>query len=229
MDKNERRHQLLVAARDVFAKRGYHAAKIDEIVTAAKVARGTFYLYFEDKRAVFEEIVDGVTAKLEVGILRVDPQDPVRSVADQVSENIRRIVRMMLEDRPTTKILLSDAWGVDPSFDRKLHAFYVEMTTLLEESLREGQALGVVESGDPRIMAHLTVGALKELLYQVVVGDWEMADAVIVQAIFDFLLKGVLRFVPPSSRLRRVGKRNKRAPSRKGSIGRSRSRFSPCG
>src|SRR5215472_15244370 len=62
MDKTERRAQILAHARDVFAKRGYHAAKIDDIVSAAGVARGTFYLYFEDKRAIFEEIVDRTIA-----------------------------------------------------------------------------------------------------------------------------------------------------------------------
>jgi AcrR family transcriptional regulator len=51
MDKAERRQQILNHARDVFAKRGYYAAKIDDIVTAAGIARGTFYLYFASSRA----------------------------------------------------------------------------------------------------------------------------------------------------------------------------------
>jgi AcrR family transcriptional regulator len=75
MDKAERRQQILNHARDVFALRGYHAAKIEDIVAAAGVARGTFYLYFEDKRAIFEEIVDGVLARIGMTIVRVDPHD----------------------------------------------------------------------------------------------------------------------------------------------------------
>ena len=46
MDKAERRIELLRAARDVFATKGFHAAKVDDIVAAAKVAKGTFYLFF---------------------------------------------------------------------------------------------------------------------------------------------------------------------------------------
>src|SRR5262249_50600436 len=110
--------------------------------------RGTFYLYFEDKRAVFEEIVDRAFTQIGMAIVRVDPDDAGRSVADQVHENIRRIVRTLLEDRLTTKILLSDAMGVDPAFDRKLTSFYEVVERLLEESLREGQGLGVVGPGD---------------------------------------------------------------------------------
>src|ERR1700752_575355 len=144
MGKAERRQQILNVARDVFARRGYHNAKIDDIVAAAGVARGTFYLYFQDKRAIFEEIVDRTIARVGMAIVRVDPHDVGRSVGDQVRENIRRIVRILLEDRGTTKILLSDALGVDPSFDRKLLSFYDEMSSLLEESLRDGLAFGVV-------------------------------------------------------------------------------------
>ena len=113
MDKTERRQQILNHARDVFAKRGYHAAKIDDIVAAAGVARGTFYLYFEDKRGIFEEIVDRVFTRLGMTILRVDPNDAARTVGEQIHENIRRIVELLLEDRATTKIMLSDAVGVD--------------------------------------------------------------------------------------------------------------------
>ncbi|MDP9001704.1 MAG: TetR/AcrR family transcriptional regulator, partial [Myxococcota bacterium] len=64
MGKPERRQQILNVARDVFARRGYHNAKIEDIVTAAGIARGTFYLYFEDKRSIFEEIVDRTIARL---------------------------------------------------------------------------------------------------------------------------------------------------------------------
>jgi len=193
MDKAERRQQILNHARDVFAKRGYYAAKIDDIVAAAGIARGTFYLYFEDKRAIFEEIVDRVFTRLGMTILRVDPADAARDVGSQIQENIRRIVALLLEDKPTTKIMLSDAVGVDAAFDRKLLSFYDEVATLLEQALRDGQALGVVAQGDTRMYAFLTLGALKELLYQVVMREWEIPEEKIVDEIFGFLKRGYLR------------------------------------
>ena len=193
MGKAERRQQILEVARDVFARRGYHTAKIEDIVAAAGVARGTFYLYFEDKRGIFEEIVDRTIAKLGMSIVRVDPHDPARPVADQIKAQIRRVVGVLLEDRATTKILLSDAVGVDPLFDRKLHAFYDGAATLLEESLRDGQALGIVTQGDTRVFSYLTLGALKELLYQVVLRGWQHPAEQIVDEVFAFLRDGYLR------------------------------------
>ncbi len=192
MDKTERRQQILTNARDVFAKRGYHAAKIDDIVAAAGVARGTFYLYFEDKRAIFEEIVDKTFAKLGEAIMRVETEDPTR-VPGQIEENIRRIVHALLEDPATTKILLSDAVGLDPAFDRKLLFFYEEVGKLLEASLVDGQERGIVASGDARVFAILTLGAMKEIMYQVVMRGLDYPEERIVAEIFRFLSAGYLR------------------------------------
>src|SRR5580693_3626159 len=193
MRKAERRQKILTHARDVFARRGYHDAKIEDIVLAAGIARGTFYLYFKDKRAVFDEIVDRAFTQIGMAIVRVDPRDPGRSVAEQVQENIRRIVHTLLEDRPTTKILLTDAVGIDPAFDRKLHSFYEVVENLLVESLREGQELGIVAPGDTRLFAHLMTGALKEILYQVVRRKGAYTEKEVVDGIYDFFGQGCLR------------------------------------
>jgi len=193
VDKTERRQQILSNARDVFAKRGYHAAKIDDIVAAAGVARGTFYLYFEDKRAIFEEIVDGTFATLGAAVMRVDTEHPSRTVASQIEENIQRIVHALLADRATTKILLSDAVGLDPAFDRKLLFFYEQIGKLLEESLIDGQERGIVATGDARMFAIMTLGAMKEILYQVVMHGLDHSEERIVAEMFRFLSAGYLR------------------------------------
>jgi len=190
MDKAARRQQILERARDVFAKRGYHAAKVDDIIKAAGIARGTFYLYFEDKRAIFEEIVDRVLARVGMAIARVDVEKPV---APQIKENIRRVVQALLDDRATTRILLSDARGVDPAFDRKVQSFTEEVHTLLEESLKDGQERKIVREGDARIQAVFAMGALREILYQVVVRGWSTPEDKIVDALYDFLEHGLVK------------------------------------
>lgn len=193
MDKSERRQQILTRAREVFANRGYHAAKIDEIVAAAGVARGTFYLYFEDKRAIFEEIVDQAFVAIGNVIEHVDTDDPSRSVVEQVRANARRVVHLLLSEPGTTKILLNDAVGLDPELDRKLASFYEQVIGLLESSLADGQERGIVGPGNTRLLAVLTIGALKEMLFQVVTRGLSYPEEAIVDAIYDFLRAGYLR------------------------------------
>lgn len=56
--------RLLDAGIDVFAKRGYHAARVDDIVKAAKTSHGTFYLYFANKEDLFQALVADVADEL---------------------------------------------------------------------------------------------------------------------------------------------------------------------
>lgn len=191
--KLERRQDILAAAREVFARRGYHPTTIDDIVAQAGVARGTFYLYYEDKRAVFSELVDRFSAKVTMAIARIATDDVTRSVGSQVRDNIRAILAACLADRAMTKLLLTDAIGVDSAFDRRITSFYDEVVQLLTESLREGQSLGIVHEGEPRVLAYLMIGSLKEILYQAVLlglGE-ESADALTKQ-VFDFFARGSL-------------------------------------
>ncbi len=54
------RATLIGAASRVFAERGYHDTTIGDITTAADVAHGTFYTYFDSKRDLFIEVVEAL-------------------------------------------------------------------------------------------------------------------------------------------------------------------------
>ena len=51
------RRKLLEAAEEVFASLGYHEASIVKITERAGIGLGTFYLYFDSKQQIFEELV----------------------------------------------------------------------------------------------------------------------------------------------------------------------------
>ena len=72
-------------------------------------------------------------------------------------------------------------------------AFFDEVAKLLERSLADGQALNIVAKGDTRMFAYLTMGALKELLYELVVRGWEHPEERIAEEIFQFFRAGYLR------------------------------------
>ena len=97
-----------------------------------------------------------------------------------------------------TKILFTDAIGLDPAFDRKLSSFYDELVKRLTESLHMGQVMGIVADGEPRVMAYMTIGALKELLYQMVTLGLaaESADAM-TEHVFSFISDGFLHVDGP--------------------------------
>ena len=193
MDKAERRQELLRAARDVFATKGFHAAKVDDIVAAANVAKGTFYLYFRDKRSVFSELVDVFFQRLGAAILQVDTRGDVKA---QIEHNIRAIVAVLLDDPALTHILMSYAPGLDAAFVDKIKSFYDGVRQLLEAALVEGQQLGIVAPGDPKLFAAFTIGALKEILFEQEQAKPGVHREEIVTNLFSFLEAGYLRVAP---------------------------------
>jgi AcrR family transcriptional regulator len=56
--------RILDAGALVFAERGYHAARVDDIVKAAAVSHGTFYLYFSSKQDLFGAVAETVAAEM---------------------------------------------------------------------------------------------------------------------------------------------------------------------
>jgi len=58
LDRETRRQQILTAATTVFAQKGYRHASVSDIIEAAGIARGTFYLYFQSKEEVFLALID---------------------------------------------------------------------------------------------------------------------------------------------------------------------------
>jgi AcrR family transcriptional regulator len=53
----ERRAAILKAALEEFSERGFAAARLDDVARRAGVAKGTIYLHFKDKEALFQELV----------------------------------------------------------------------------------------------------------------------------------------------------------------------------
>jgi len=54
---NDKHVKILMAAKDVFEKQGYHGAKVAEIAKKADVGKGTVYEYFESKQVLFEQMI----------------------------------------------------------------------------------------------------------------------------------------------------------------------------
>ena len=53
----ERRAAIIEAALEEFIARGFTATRIDDVAKRAGVAKGTIYLHFKDKEALFQELV----------------------------------------------------------------------------------------------------------------------------------------------------------------------------
>jgi len=206
--RQERRQQIVTCARDAFAQHGYQAVTVDDIVARAQIARGTFYLYFDDKRAVLDALVDDFLQRILGCIVGIDIGHAGDSPREQLRQNVERIARMALSEPAMLKVALRDATGLDPAFDAKIRSFYEALRTLLGESLEEGQQNGIVREGDRAVMVSIGLGGLKELVLDAVTGTLERTPEALVDELMRFLDQGLL--VPDRANQIRPGQAGER-------------------
>jgi AcrR family transcriptional regulator len=92
--KDARPQEILAAALAVFAERGFAAARMDDIASRARVSKGTIYLYFESKEAVFRALIQETLAK-RVSDLAVFVRDHRGPVAPLLRELLLRLGHMV--------------------------------------------------------------------------------------------------------------------------------------
>jgi AcrR family transcriptional regulator len=161
----ERRTAVLAAARRIFADKGYHATSIDDIIEAAGIARGTFYLYFESKRAIFDELLDELFTTLQSTVKRIEVGPGALPPVEQMDATVDRVMQTLVENREMARILLREAVGIDDEFDAKLAQFYGRIEALIVSAVQTGQQMSLVRKCDPELVAHAILGAAKELVH----------------------------------------------------------------
>ncbi len=154
----------------VFAARGYHATGVADIIAQARIARGTFYLYFASKREVFETLLDEFLNLLRDRVHRIDETVGLEGIQVQLRDNVTRVLDAFAENPELSRIILNEAVGLDKGFDEKLSAFYQGLLDLIEQSLTLGQDLGIVRPLDTRVIAAAILGSVKEVVQRVLHG-----------------------------------------------------------
>ena len=82
-----RREAILAAALDEFSASGFAATRLDDVAKRAGVAKGTIYLYFADKEALFQELVRTMISPLITTLESVPAADiPARVVLTRFAD-----------------------------------------------------------------------------------------------------------------------------------------------
>jgi len=171
-----RRQQIKEASLQVFADRGYHATSVSDLVKAASVARGTFYLYFQSKESLFLELLDDLMMELRAGIKGVDPSANA-GVRDQLPTVIGRVLKTVTDNRSLTRILFREAIGLDAEVDARLAAFNDVIHEYVIRALRLGRAMDVVRAEvDLDVAATCIVGGVRYIVQRHIVADEESPD-----------------------------------------------------
>ena len=153
-DRARRRNEILLSACAVFAEQGFRRATVDEIAQRAEVAKGTIYLYFENKEAILADLVlmalaelhSQLTAAVEAHSI-LQPDGRLRAMADTY---------LLFSQRSPDYYRLLTAFdggdlGNDLSPERNQLVLAASNRTLdlVAQTIADGMALGMFAAGRP--------------------------------------------------------------------------------
>lgn len=159
VDRQARRDQIVSAAAAMFAERGVAKTAVSDIVKAAGVAQGTFYLYFASKDEVVlavvermgEAMIDGVAARLAAGSSAVGKLLILRDMLSDVGSEPGAAELIELMHRPENRAL----------HDRFAEDLTPRFAPLVEGIVEQGVAEGVFNVEDARAAAWFVLAGLR--------------------------------------------------------------------
>lgn len=192
--RESRRAAILRSALGVFGRSGYHQTHVADIIKAAGIARGTFYLYFEGKSAIFLELLEQMLEQLRESIVGVDTHEGAPPVELQLIGTVRRLMDTVVQNRLLATIIIREAVGLDEEVDQRLKLFYDDLLDYIRDALREGQRLGYIRMLDEDVAAICILGTIKQFMEMLVMkGDEASVDVDrMALSVLDFNLRGVL-------------------------------------
>lgn len=184
----ETRERILAAAVTVFAAKGYHDTKVDDIVAESQTSKGSFYFYFPSKQEIFLALVDTFADLLETRLKQRFAAEA--SGMARVELALRVCMETFGQYRGLAKIALVQATGLGLAFEEKRRAVNDRFIKIIQENLDEAVAEGSLPALDTEIVACAWVGALNEIILRwIYTGEPDPARA--LPALQTFFLQSV--------------------------------------
>lgn len=165
------RERILDAALDVFANKGYHDARLDDIVETARISKGSIYFHFPNKERLFLALVDQFADLLERRVNEAIAGQPRVGIA-RVRAALVTVLETFGKYRRPAKILLVQAVGLGTTFEKKRLEVTDRFAALIKLHLDEAVTIGDIRPIDTYVVAHAWMGAIYNLIIRwVITGD----------------------------------------------------------
>lgn len=153
MTRVDVRSKVLLEARSVFARKGYRATTVSDIIAEVKISRGTFYRYFPNKRQVLFEIVRGIFKTLHESSAELFAEYEHATVESRLRSYLEISYRLFLENRGAVRVYFGEALRADAGFYALWDDFERRMIADFSRIISAGVSAGVLRPVDERLIA----------------------------------------------------------------------------
>jgi len=156
------RTRILEAAARVFAEKGYHETRMDDIVSASHTSKGSLCFHFPNKQEIFFGLIETFTGLLEARL--TESLAAEQHGLEQIEAALTASLRLFSQYRPLAKIVLVQAVGLGAAFEERRRAINDRFTTLIQARLEKGITDGSLPLQNAELAARAWVGALNEIV-----------------------------------------------------------------
>jgi AcrR family transcriptional regulator len=158
----ETRTRILEAAVKVFATKGYHDTKVDDIVSESSTSKGSFYFYFPSKQDIFLALSDTFANLLETRLMHA--MESESHGIQQMEAALHASLGLFVQYRGLAKIALVQAVGLGAVFEERRRRINDRLTQIIQIRLERAITEGSILPLSTEISARAWVGALNEVV-----------------------------------------------------------------
>jgi AcrR family transcriptional regulator len=154
------RREIMDAAAQVFAQKGYAAATTRDIAEASDIGESTLYNYFEGKREIFLAIIQSQAGQIDAVFLEFNHLE----TRHQMAEIFVRVMDILLSQAHYTSALIGEAWFNDEILSQFLSKRIAQIAGYLEEYIRARIQSGQFRPVNPSLAARMVISVFMGLL-----------------------------------------------------------------
>lgn len=123
----ELRREIMDAAFDIFAERGYHNTGIADIAQRLGIGHGTFYRYFDNKRDILDNVITDLIERL-LGALAAENAPDAATTLDEYRAQVQTVATALTgvfaEDPRIPRLILLEATSIDPELTERIFGLF---------------------------------------------------------------------------------------------------------
>lgn len=172
LKKEDKKQRLLDAAYHLFVQKGFRDTTIQNIVDYAGVAKGTFYLYFEDRYDIQEHVIATQTYQLFQHAIEAIAKHCPDTFEERVIMAVDHIIDELMEDRDLLQLIRKNlsAGLFEPKLVKLLEAQNSEFIKVFEQDCKASK----IPISNPQLMLFMIIELAGSSCYNCILHEQPM-------------------------------------------------------
>lgn len=182
MNRQKRLQQILDSSLKAFARDGYESTSVSGLVKEAQVSRGTFYLYFNSKKEIFDALIDRFMSEV---VHHVSLFDAIQ--LRDVDGYVRNLSSCLSKNRQLSRVMMFDFRSIDKAHNTKINTYIKQCYKILQFNIEDAIRNGHFRPIDSAMMARSMIGTIKEFMMEWSTGNDIVSIADRIQSYLNFI------------------------------------------